>query len=66
MHRPCQGPAIGLEKGLTSCLPPRTVGGGVGGKEGEPPRAPQGTTSPPPVISGSIFLVKKGVSGNAN
>lgn len=66
MHRPCQGPAIGLEKGLTSCLPPRTVGGGLEARKEnlqEPPREPP---PPPPVISGSIFLVKKGVSGNAN
>lgn len=33
----------------------------------EPPQViPRGTYSPLPVISGSTFLVKKGVSGNAN
>jgi hypothetical protein len=56
-HFPYLGPAVGL----TSCPQHRVS---VGGREIAP------RSNPPPkgtlVISGSIFLVKKGVSGNAN
>lgn len=54
----------GAERGLTSSPQHR---GNVGGKERELRRAPPGNhLLPPLVISGSIYLVKKGVSGNAN
>lgn len=59
MHRPCQGPAIGLEKGLTSCLPPRTVGGGLEARKEnlqEPPREPP----PPPCYFWLHFLGQEG------
>ena len=58
---PHQGPASDGRGWLPSC--PRHWE--CWSKEREPQRSPQGITFPL-VISGSIFLVKKGVSGNAN
>lgn len=57
---PAQGPAVGLER---PDLPPPAAG--VLEARKEPKRPPQGTTSPP-CYFWLHFLVKKGVSGNAN
>ena len=60
---PPPGASCGAAKGRTFCPLHR---GSVGGKERQPQRPPRRDHLPPLVISGSIYLVKKGVSGNAN
>lgn len=63
VYFPHQGPAVGLQKAGPSA--PCTVGV-LEARKDSLKGLPAGTTSPPLVISGSIYLVKKGVSGNAN